>query len=171
MRSSQQQFVLFLCACLGAVGFLPAQAQASQASGGGTYFVEPGIRSEFQFSQARVQCKVGHAVFADGTVFQMLMFSTSIDSVSIDSAAKTVTITGTMVSMVNLRFPDGSTAHLQETVPFTAHGEDNGTPGAGVDFFGLSVVYAATPDLDQADLFGINATFSGTLAAGNVVVQ
>ena len=80
-------------------------------------------------------------------------------------------ITGSMVSIVRLRFPDGSTAHLEETVPFRAVGQDNGTPRAGVDRFGLSVLYTATPGLDQADLFGSPATFAGTLATGNIVVQ
>src|SRR5207302_1493236 len=132
---------------------LALQAQAGQASGGGTYFVEPGIRSEFQFDSARVQCKVGHAVLSDGTVFQMFMFSESVDSVVIDSSTKSVVITGTMTSIVDLRFPDGTTAHLSETVPFTAYGKDNGTPGAGTDFFSLTVDYVDTPELDQFDLF------------------
>ena len=95
---------LVSCALFGVAG-LGVQAQAQHASGGGTYFVEPGLRSEFQFNQAHVQCKIGHAVLADGTVFQMFMFSTSVDSVTVDSAAKTVVIAGTMVSIVNLRFP------------------------------------------------------------------
>jgi hypothetical protein len=92
----------------------------------------------------------------------------------IDSAAGTVTLKGTMVSMVTLHFPDGTTARLSETAPYVAHGEDNGTPGVGTDFFSLSVVYTPTPGLDQADLFGINAKFapfSGAIATGNVVVR
>jgi hypothetical protein len=166
--------MLLLCACLEAVAFPPAQAQASQASGGGTYFVEPGLLSEFQFTPSHVQCKVGHAVLGDGTVLQMWMFSTSVDSVSIDSAAGTVTLTGTMVSKVTLHLPDGTTARLSEIVPYVAYGEDNGTPGGGTDFFSLSVVYTPTARLDQADLFGVNATFapfSGAIATGNVVVR
>src|SRR6266852_6077561 len=156
-----------LVACgLLTTGHLAVQAQAQQASGGGTYFVEPGIRSEFQFDQAHVQCKIGHTVMADGTVLQMFMFSTSVDSVIVDPVAKTVTITGSMVSMVNLRFPDGTTANLIETVPYTAHGKDNSTPGAAGDFFSLTAVYQDTPGLDQFDLFGSPATFGGTLATG-----
>src|SRR5438093_4892529 len=96
---------------------LAIQAQAQHASGGGTYFFAPGIRTELQFDQAHVQCKIGSAVMPDGTVIQMYMFSTSVDAVEIDSATKTVTITGSMVSIVDLRFTDGSTAHLTETVP------------------------------------------------------
>src|SRR6266705_1219666 len=61
---------LVTCALFGVAG-MGVQAQAQHASGGGTYFVEPGLRSEFQFNQAHVQCKIGHAVLADGTVFQM----------------------------------------------------------------------------------------------------
>ena len=173
MRSSRHRLVLLLsCAYLGAGGLAPARAQSHHASGGGTYFVEPGIRSEFQFNESQVQCKIGHAVMPDGTDFQMFMFSTGIDSVTIDSLAKTVTITGTMVSIVVLRSPDGTAVTLMEAVPFLAFGEDNGTPGAGTDYFALRVVY--NPDLpgpNQADLFGSPATFAGVLATGNVVVR
>ena len=108
----------------------------------------------------------------DGTGFQMFMFSTDIDSVSIDSLAKTVTITGTMVSIVVLDFPNGTSEMLMEVVPFLAYGEDNGTPGAGKDYFALTVVY--DPDLpapNQFDLFGSPATFAGVLATGSVVVR
>jgi hypothetical protein len=135
--------------------------------------VEPGIRSEFQFSESDVQCKVGHAVMSDGTDFQMFMFSTGIDSVTIDSLAKTVTITGTMVSIVVLRSPDGTAVTLMEAVPFLAFGEDNGTPGAGTDYFALTVIYNpnAPGPKNQAGLFGSPATFAGVLATGNVVVR
>ncbi len=161
-----------LVACgLLTTGHLAVQAQAQQASGGGTYFVLPGVRSEFQFDQAHVQCKIGHTVMDDGTVLQMFMFSTSVDSVTIDSAAKTVTITGSMVSIVNLRFPDGTTANLSETVPYVAYGKDGGTPGAGAAFFSLKVVYKDTPGLDQFDLFGSPATFAGTVVAGDVTIR
>ena len=101
----------------------------------------------------------------------MLMFSTSVESVSIDSAANTVTITGSMVSMVNLRFPDGTTANLSETVPYVAYAKDGGKPGAVADFFSLTVDSTNTSGLDQFDLFGSPATFSGTLVTGNVTVR
>jgi hypothetical protein len=146
-------------------------AHGQHASGGGTYFVMPGVRSEFQFNEAHVQCKVGHAVMEDGTVMQMFMFSTSVDSVTIDSAARTVTLTGSMVSIVRLRFTDGTTARLSETVPFVATAEDNGAPGTGKDSFSLTVTYQDTPDLDQFDLFGSPATFAGTLTSGNVTIR
>lgn len=149
----------------------PVQAAGSNASGGGTYFLEPGIRTELQFSQSHVQCKVGHAVMPAGTVMQMYMFSTSVDSVTIESAAKTVTITGSMISIVELRFTDGTSARLTETVPYTAFAQDNANPGAGADFFSLTVDYTDTPELDQFDLFGSPATFAGTLETGNVIVQ
>ena len=152
-------------------GHLTVCAQTQQASGGGTYFVLPGVRSEFQFDQAHVQCKIGHTVMDDGTVFQMFMFSTSVDSVTIDSAAKTVTITGSMVSIVNLRFPDGTTAHLRETVPYVAYGKGGGSAGAGADFFSLTVVYKNTSGLDQFDLFGSPAVFAGTVVTGGVTVR
>ena len=173
MRSSRHRLVLLLfCAYLGAGGLAPARAQSHHASGGGTYFVMPSMRSEFQFNESQVQCKVGHAVLPDGTGFQMFMFSTGIDSVTIDSLTKTVTITGTMVSIVVLRYPDGTAVMLMEEVPFLACGEDNGTPGAGTDYFALTVIYNAnTPGLNQADLFGSPATFAGVLATGNVVVR
>jgi hypothetical protein len=161
-----------LAACgLFATGGLSVQAQAQQAAGAGTYFVQPGVRTEFQFDEAHVQCKIGHAVMPDGTVFQMLMFSTSVDSLTIDSAARTVTITGAMVSIVNLRFTDGTTANLSETVPYVASAKDGGAPGAGEDTFSLTVVYSDTLGLDQFDLFGSPATFAGTLVTGNVTVR
>ena len=174
MRWSGHRLLLFLCAYLGAAGLVPAQAQSHHASGGGTYFVMPGMRSEFQFSESHVQCKVGHAVLPDGTDFQMFMFSVDIDSVTIDSLAKTVTITGTMVSIVVLDFPDGSAVMLMEVVPFLAFGEDNGTPGAGKDYFALTAVY--DPDLpspNQFEFFGGSnpVTFAGFLASGNVGVR
>src|SRR5216684_3730106 len=101
--------LLCVMACgLFATAGLGVRAQAQHASGGGTYFVGPGMRSEFQFDQAHVQCKIGHAVMPDGTVMQMFMFSTSVDSVTIDSATKTVRMTGSMVSIVVLRFTDGT---------------------------------------------------------------
>src|SRR5437762_3269573 len=152
---------LVTCALFGAAG-LGVQAHAQQAGGGGTYFVEPGIRSEFQFDQAQVQCKIGHAILGDGTVFQMLMFSSSVESVSIDSAAGTVTITGNMVSIVNLRFPDGTTANLRETVPYMAYGKAVGKPGAGAAVFSLTDHYTDTYRLDQVDLFGSMDSVSGS---------
>src|SRR5437660_2937239 len=162
---------LGLAACgLLAIGPMAVQAQAQQASGGGTYLVLPGVRSEFQFDLAQVQCKIGHTVADDGTVMQMFMFSTSVDSVAIDSAARTVTITGSMVSIVNLRFPDGTTAHLSETVPYVAYAKDGGAPGAGADFFSLTVIYKNTPGSDQLDLFVSPATFAGTVVTGCVTV-
>jgi hypothetical protein len=172
----RMRILLFFLATCGIVVMSPhpARAASDHASGGGTYLVEPGILSQFQFSESRVQCKVGHAVLGDGTVFQMWMFSTDIDSVAINSANHSVVIHGMMVSMVTLNFPNGSRANLSETVPFTAYGKDNGTPGAGVDFFSLTVVYTPTPDLDQSDLFGALATFapfSGSIATGEVIVN
>ncbi len=171
MGSSKLYPGLLLCACLATVALLPTLALGGQASGGGTYFVEPGIRSEFQFNSAFVQCKIGHAVLPDGTTFQMLMQSTKIDSVTIDSIAKTVVLTGTMVSIVRLGFTDSTSTTLTETVPFVVFAQDNGTPGAGADFFSLTVLYADTPGLDQFDLFGSPATFAGTLETGNILVR
>ena len=107
----------------------------------------------------------------DGTVMQMFMFSTSVDSVSINSTAKTVTMTGSMISIVKLTFPDGSTTELSEIVPYTAFAKDAGTPGAGKDFFSLTVDYTDTPGFDQFDLFGSPATFAGTLVTGDVVIR
>src|SRR6266511_3768591 len=126
MTMNQVKCCLLLGVCLGLGLFFPAQAASSQASGGGTYFVKPGILSEFQLSESHVQCKIGYGVLDDGTVLQMWMFSTNIDSVSVNSAAQTVDITGTMISIVTLHFTDGTSAHLRETVPFLAHADDNG---------------------------------------------
>ena len=106
----------------------------------------------------------------DGTVMQMFMASTSVDSFSIDSTAKTVTITGSMVSTVKLRFTNGKTATLTETVPYTVYAESNRATG-GADFFSLTVLYKDTPGLDQFDLFGSPATFAGDLVTGHVVIK
>jgi hypothetical protein len=174
LRRWAVRFILFAICGLGAIPPGAAGAAKEHASGGGTYLVEPGILSEFQFSESRVQCKVGHAVLGDGTVLQMWMFSTDVDSVAINAADHSVVIHGTMVSMVTLSPPNGPRANLSETVPFVAYGKDNGTLGAGVDFFSLTVVYTPTPGLDQADLFGTVATFapfSGSIATGNVIVH
>jgi hypothetical protein len=149
------------------MGLAPATAHGSTASGGGTYFVMPEVLSEFQLSESHVQCKIGHTVMPDGTNFQMLMFIKSIDSVTI--AANTVTITGSMVSIVNLRSPNGATMTFNETVKFVAEGIDNGTPGAGKDYFSLTAYYK--PGGGQAGLFGTPAIFAGTLATGNIVVR
>lgn len=144
---------------------------SSSASGSGTYAVLPGVTSEFQFNQSLVQCKIERAVQADGTILKMHMFSESVDSVKIDSQAKTVTITGSMVSIVTLNHPDGTTDELTETVPYSAFAEDKGSPGAGLDTFALTVIYVNTPGLDQFDAFGGSpATFSGTLVTGNVTI-
>jgi hypothetical protein len=168
MRYSRRACTLILSACLGSVGFLPVPAHASTASGGGTYFVLPGVRSQFQLSESHVQCKIGHAAMPDGTSLQMLMFSTSIDSVSI--TGNTVVITGTMVSIVNLRSPKGPAVTYSETVPFTTVGIDNGTPGAGVDYFSVTVDYA--PGGGQAVFFGAtHVTFAGTVVTGDIVVR
>ncbi len=171
MRVPKQVAAVFLCAFFSGASPPFAQALDQHASGGGTYFVEPGIRSEFQFDESHVQCKIGHAVLPDGTTLQMYMASTSIDSFTIDSTAKTVAITGTMVSIVRLRFNGGGAATLTESVPFVVFGRDKGNPGAGQDFFSLTVLYADTPELDQFDLFGSPATFAGTLVAGNIEVR
>jgi hypothetical protein len=160
-----------LSASLLIAAFAVCSVAEPSASGGGAYFVEPGVRSQFQFNQAHVQCKVGHAVLPDGSSFQMFMASTRIDSFSIESSTKSVTITGEMVSIVRLHFPDGTSATLQETVPFVARAEDRATPGAGKDYFSLLVTYAQTPELDQSDLFGAFATFAGLLASGNIEVR
>lgn len=171
MRVSRHATAVVLCALFSGAGPPSARALDQQANGGGSYFVEPGIRSEFQFSASHVQCKIGHAVLPDGTTLQMYMASKTIDSVTIDSEAKTVVITGTMVSIVRLRFADGGAATLTESVPFVAFGEDGGNPGAQADFFSLTVLYDDTPDLDQFDLFGSPATFAGALAAGDIEVR
>jgi hypothetical protein len=153
------------------VAFLSAQT----ASGGGTYSPAPGVLSEFQFNQTHVQCKVANTVLADGTKMQMFMFSTKIDLVKIDSKGKTVVITGKMTSIVRLRFPNGSSVKLTESVPFVMSAQDNGTPGAGKDTFGLTVVYnpkqPGPGGLNQFKLFGSPATFAGILLSGDVVVK
>ena len=157
-----------------------ASATGSPASGAGWYNVidipEPPeellvVKSQFQFNQNFVQCKIGEAIMPavnpfglpEDTVFQMFMLSTSIDPVVIVS--NQVTITGRMDSTTVLHFPDGSQVRISENVPFTAVGVDNATPGAGSDTFALTITY--TDAGGQKDIFGPNPTFGGTLEAGN----
>jgi len=91
-----------------------------------------------------------------------------IDSATI--AGNTAVITGTMVSIVNLRSPKGTAVTFSETVSFVTTGVDNGTPGAGKDTFSLSVVYA--PGGGQAMFFGgTHVTFAGTVVTGDIVVR
>jgi hypothetical protein len=176
MRFLQSLHAFVLAVWLGPVAFLAAQP-GTHASGGGTYSPNPkeGILSEFQFSEAHVQCKIAHAVLPDGTVLQMFMDSTSIDSVTINSAAKTAVIKGSMTSLVRLRLPDGSMITLSESVPYTVNAEDNGTPGAGTDKFSLTVKYdpvaPKSGGLNQAALFGSPAIFAGTLLSGDIVIH
>ena len=153
----------------------PVRAQVRHASGGGIYSPAPGILSQFQLSEYRVQCKIGHAVLGDGTVIQMLMFSTSVDSVTF--GGNSVTIAGSMVSITDLRFPDGTKVRLTEAVPYSATATDNGNVAAGQDTFALTVHYTDDPNaLDQHDLFvpgfgDPDTTFGGTLTSGNVTVK
>jgi hypothetical protein len=166
--------VLILGAWLGPIGCPAAQAD-THASGGGTYSPGPGLLSQFQFSEAHAQCKIAHAVMPDGTALQMFMDSTSIASVTI--TGKMAVITGQMTSVVVLRPPGGNSITLSESVPFTVHAQDNGTPGAGTDFFGLTVTYSPgapkTGGLNQFIFFGSApmTTFSGTLLSGDIVVR
>lgn len=162
-------------------------AGGSTATGGGVYEVLPDTPSDFLFSEKFVQCNVPPVslpkdfVLPSGFVvpfdlsFEMYMSSTKVDSSVIDGG--TVTISGTLVSLSILTPDDGSEPiRLVEKVPFTAVGEDNapanqndGTDGS--DFFSLMVPYTSTADLDQADLFTEEATFSGFVKEGDVVVQ
>ena len=138
------------------------------ASGGGTYFVIEGVRSQFQFNPASLQCKVAQAGAPPG--LQMFMFSTAIDSFDIDGNEGTITITGQLASMTVTagECEDGCT----EIVDFIAVGEDNGTPGGGVDTFSLTVEYTG-PQRDIFDElgFGDPAMFGGTLESGSVNIH
>ena len=140
------------------------------ASGGGTYILS-GIRTEFQLSETHVQCKIGRGIFPNGTIIQMFMESKTIKFVTIDSIAKTVVLSGTMVSETRLQFTDGTATTLTETVPFVAFAQDKATPGAGADTFSITVTYTNTPGFDQFDFFGSPATFAGTLESGDVEVR
>jgi hypothetical protein len=164
-------FWLFPVAALFAFVYVPAQGSPGHhASGGGTYTLS-GIRTEFQLSESHVQCKIANGAFPDGTLIQMFMESNTINAVTIDSVAKTVVISGTMVSTTRLRFTDGTSTTLSETVPFVAFAQDKATPGAGSDTFSITVNYTNTPSFDQFDLFGSPATFAGTIDTGDVQVR
>jgi len=145
------------------------QARGHRAFGEGTSFIDPGVLTTFQFDATEVICMVGRVVMPDGTLMQMFMVSEHVDSFTIDPAAKTVTITGSMVSFTKLESKDGTTTRLWETVPFTALAKDGGTTAK--DFFSLTVDFTDTPALDQFDLFGSPAVFAGTLVSGDVTVR
>ena len=178
MRAFQLLFVLLLGAWLGPIASVAAQSN-SGVSGRGSYFVLPDIIAVFEFDESHVQCKVPWTVLPDGTEFFMLMVSMDIESVTKDSAAKTVVMTGsTMTSLTQLRFRDGSSATLAESVPFVVNAKDNhDTPRAGSDSFSLSVNY--NPDepgpngLNQYKVFKASTanpvtTFGGDLVAGAI---
>ncbi len=151
------------------------------ASGGGTYFVATGILSQFQFSPGSLQCKVATAPpFA--REFQMFMFSTSITDFRTDTHGfpPLVMVEGDMVSTTV--FGRGKNREvLTEVVPFEAVGEDAGTPGAGFDFFSLTVEYADVMGGQGPQFAGLSfgscdgstctITFEGTLESGNVRVH
>jgi hypothetical protein len=180
MRVSHLLFVLLMGTWLGPVGSLVA-AGTSRVSGRGTYFVMPDTPAEFEFDETHVQCKVPPAVLPDGTQMEMVMNSTSIDSVTIDRKTKRAIILGSnMSSVTTLRFPDGSAATLIESVPFMVDAKDNDdNQGTGNDFFGLKVDYdpnaSGANGLNQYKLFGATATnpttdFSGVLVSGDIEV-
>jgi hypothetical protein len=113
---------------------------------------------------------------------EMVMISTSIDSVTIDRKTHRAIILGSnMSSVTTLRFTDGSSVTLTESVPFMVDAKDNDdTQGAGNDFFGLKVDYdpnAPAPNgQNQYKLFGASATspstdFSGLLIQGDIEVN
>ena len=138
------------------------------ASGGGTYFVLEGVRSQFQFSPSSLQCKVAQAGAPPG--LQMFMFSTAIDSFDIDG--NEVTITGQLASTTVTagECEDGCT----EVVDFIAVGTDNGTPGGGVDTFSLTVQYEDEGPQEGIFFglgFGDPAVFGSTVVSGNVNIH
>ncbi len=151
------------------------------ASGGGTYFVATGILSQFQFSPGSLQCKVATAPpFA--REFQMFMFSTSITDFATDTTVSppVAMVEGEMVSTTVLGRGRNRQV-LTEVAPFEAVGEDADTPGAGFDFFSLTVEYDDVGG-GQGQLFGglgfgscdgttCTITFEGTLESGNVRVH
>ncbi len=162
---------LFPIAALFVFVYVAQGSPGHQATGGGTYILS-GIRTEFQLSETHVQCKIGRGVFPDGTVIQMFMESKTINAVTIDSEAKTVVISGTLVSETRLRFTNGTSTTLTETVPFVVFAQDKATPGAGADTFSITVNYTNTPGFDQFDFFGGSpVTFAGTLETGDVEVR
>jgi hypothetical protein len=174
----QVLFVLLLGAWLGPVGSVAAQSN-SGASGRGSYFVLPDIIAVFEFDGSHVQCQVPRTVLSDGTEFYMLMISTDIESVTVDPAGKAVVMTGsTMTSLTQLRFPDGSSATLAESVPFVVNAKDNhDTSSAGSDSFSLSVNYNPNEPgpngLNQYQVFKASpanpvTTFGGDLVAGAI---
>lgn len=165
-------FAGILLATLGAVSVF-----AGSASGAGTHQVVEGVFAQFQFNHGGVQCKIAHGVLPDGTVIQMFMTSTTVDS--FDVSGNSATITGEMVSTTI--FGQGrDRIVLSESVPYVATGVDNATPGIGADDFFLTVEYSDTPG-QQGQIFEggfgtcdgttCTITFGGTLVRGNISVR
>ena len=133
------------------------------ATGKGTYAVAPQIIAEFHFVVAKPGpnpdlepglnfVKSAMAGSDSPKSFQTSMISTAIAplEISTESAGRTVTITGEMVSTTFLGVGPERQA-FAELVPFTAIGVDKKTPEAGADLFSLVVEYSV--DQAQGPLF------------------
>jgi hypothetical protein len=150
------------------------------ATGKGTYAIAPQVLFQLHFVVATEGLNVVQSEFAslDGSIsFQ----STVIDSftISTESAGRTVTIIGAMVSTTILGVgPERRT--FAELVPFAAIGVDKVTPEAGADLFSLIIDYNANQT--QGQLFAslglgvcqaaiCTITFTGPMETGDIFVH
>ena len=164
------------------------------ATGKGTYAVAPHVLAEFHFVVAKpgpnpdlepglnfVQSEM--AGRNDSKSFQTFMISTAIAPLAIttESAGRTVTIEGEMVSTTFLG-AGPERRSFAELVPFTAIGVDKRTPKPGADLFSLTVEYSAKGKqgpLFKSLGFGVcdhktkicTITFQGPVKTGNIFVR
>ena len=162
------------------------------ATGKGTYAVAPQPLAEFHFVVAKQgpnpDLEPGLNFVQSATAgkdghrsFQTFMISTAIAplAISTDSAGRTVTITGEMVSTTFLGVgPERQP--FAELVPFTAIGVDKRTPEAGADLFSLTVEYSANQaqgplfaslGLGECDATTCTITFAGPVKTGDIFVH
>ena len=162
------------------------------ATGKGTYAVPPLVLAEFHFVVAKqvpnlhlepglnfVQSEM--AGKDDLRSFQTFMISTAIApfEITTESAGRTVTITGQMVSTTFLG-AGSERQHFAELVSFTATGVDARTPEPGADFFSLEVEYSASQmqgplfarlGLGDCDAKTCTIKFEGRVKRGDIFVH
>jgi hypothetical protein len=162
------------------------------ATGKGTYAVAPQVLAEFYFVVAKQGPNPGlepglnlvQSAIAgrdDPKSFQTFMISTATTPLDIttESAGRTVTIKGELVSTTFLGVgPERQP--FAELVPFTAIGVDKRTPEAGADLLSLTVEYSASQaqgPLFASAGFGVcdattcTITFEGPVKTGDIFVH
>jgi hypothetical protein len=162
------------------------------ATGKGTYAVAPQILAEFHFVLAKqgpnpdlepglIFVQSAMAGGGEPRSFQTFMISTATAPLNIttESAGRTVTIKGEMVSTTFLGV-GSERQHFAELVSFTAIGVDKRTSEPGADFFSLEVIYSnnqvqgplfASFGFGDCDAETCIITFDGLVKTGDIFVH